>query len=140
MSDENALLLNTNRTTPMQSLMQQLRNASKRTTDSSVSGLLMQAADEIERLQRAAYRSSASRPINFKAVRAIRRRHDAVDFDTLEGQARQAHADRDHLLAIISFTSGAAQELLVNSDEPMTTDIPLDVLDGERVQKSAAAP
>ncbi len=124
----------------MQSLVQKLRNASKQATDSASKGLLAEAAEEIARLQRAAYRSSAARPINFKAVRAIRRRHDAVDFETLEGPARQAHADRDHLLAIIAFTSGADQEGASGSEGPLTVDIPLDMVDGERMHKSATSP
>lgn len=111
----------------MQSLVQQLRIASKRSADPDLGRLLADAVEELERLQRAAYRASSARPIDFDGVRAIRRRHDAIDADDLQGRARQAHADRAHLLAILAFTSDTAMERdLQGTAEPPTLDIPVD--------------
>lgn len=89
--------------------------------------LLREAAREIERLQRMAYRQSSARPADFKGVRHIRQRHEKDDHrGDFEGRALLAHADRATLLAIVAFLSTAADATSDSTDEtPMaweTTD------------------
>ena len=88
----------------MQALVQRLRAVSADNADEAVKRLLTEAASEIERLQRAAYQSSATRPFSFKAVQEIRHRH-VDDVLAKDVDARQAHDDRAQLLSILAFVS-----------------------------------
>ncbi len=90
----------------MYSLLQRLRAAASASNGDTLQQLLTEAATEIERLQRMAYRASASRPIDFATVQLAQQRHlvDEMTID-MDGPAAQAHEDRAQLLSIIAFLS-----------------------------------
>jgi hypothetical protein len=90
----------------MYSLLHKLRAAASVSDGDTLKHLLLDAAAEIERLQRMAYRASASRPINFATVQLIREHHlaDEMTID-MDGPAAQAHEDRAQLLSVITFMS-----------------------------------
>lgn len=109
----------------MYSLLQRLRAAASASNGDTLQQLLSEAATEIERLQRLAYRASASRPIDFATVRLAQQRHlaDEMTID-MDGPTAQVHEDRAQLLSIIAFLSretcrGATHETW----QPQTIDV-----------------
>lgn len=111
----------------MQSLLERLRGASADSADQTAKRLLIEAASEIERLQRAAYQGSATRPFGFKVVQEIRHHH-VDDILAKDVDARQAHDDRAQLLSILAFVSRdvhRAPQASPEWQECLTEEIPL---------------